>query len=176
MKFLTGDIVFVMHTGSRLSRVIAWFMKSKWSHSAIVAGKMGNTTMLCETSDLQSGYNILDRYIDDPKCSVRVYRRPFTLDEKRIIFNNSKKQNGIPYGWFQLLSLALRRIVMRVTGKRIKNFIRQGQVCCATVGYCLAGSGEFDLAKRDPESYDTQELEDMMQANGFKIVYEKLVD
>ena len=173
MKFEPGDVVFIMHNDNTLSKIIAKFMKSKWSHSAVVIGHLNGEPVLCETSDLQTGFNMLDRYIVGPECDVRVYRRKLSKVQKLKVFENAKKQNGIPYGWFQLLSFAIRRIILNTFGKRINNFIRQGQVCCATVGYCLQGLGGFELSKLDPESYDTQELEDMMEKNGFKIVFEK---
>ena len=46
-----GDIVFVMHTKNWISKLFAGVMGSKWSHSALVYGKLNGELVLLETND-----------------------------------------------------------------------------------------------------------------------------
>jgi len=73
-KFHPGDIVFVMHKKSFLSRCIAKAMGSKWSHSAIVYGHLDCKTLVCETSLYQVNLDYVDRYIKDRNCSLEVWQ------------------------------------------------------------------------------------------------------
>lgn len=176
--FKYGDIIFINHTQSKLSKVIAWFMNSPFSHSAIVCQPLFfGKTLLTETSDFEVTMNYLDRYIDDPRVSVEVYRDECISDKDRIkISYASTFQLGNLYGWLQLLSFAVREIVRKLTKKKINNFFRQGQVCCSVIGYSYKnGIRDHWLGKIDPESYHTEELRQMLIKNGFKLIYKKEV-
>jgi hypothetical protein len=167
--FNPGDIVFLIHKENLLSRVIAWAMSSKWSHSAVVAGELLGNTMLIETSDFQVTVNDLERYIKDENCSIEVYSPQCDDETKAKIADQSYKLNGQIYGYLQLISLGLRRLFKL----KIKNFFRQGLVCCHVVFYGYKGFG-FSCSVEDPEAYDTQELYDMVKGDEkFKLVFKK---
>lgn len=174
--FKNGDIVFVMHRGNWLSRVIAWFMGSKFSHTALVSVEdVYGRIMLTETSDFEVTMNTLNRYIADPTVSIEVYRdEKLNFDSRNRVASVSLKQLGELYGWLQLFSFAIRSIIKKITKKDIGNFIRQGRVCCAVVGYSFQEAiPSHWLSQIDPESYDTEELRQMCIKNGLSLVYKK---
>ena len=174
--FKQGDIVFVMHERSKLSRVIAWFMHSSFSHTALVCHtNFFGRELLTETSDFEVMNNYLDRYLKDPSVSLEVYRDPNLKDGDRFqIAYKSTEQLGNVYGYLQLISFAIRNIIYRITGKKIKNFFRQGQVCCSVVGYAYQNAlgDRHWLGKIDPESYETEELRKMVSSN-MVLIYKK---
>lgn len=175
--FKQGDIVFVMHHGNKISRVIAWFMQSNFSHSAIVCSEsfFGNI-LLTETSDFEVMNNTLDRYIKDENVSIEIYRDDSISDQERhFIALESFKQVGNLYGYLQLISFAIRNIIKRITKKTIRHFIRQGQVCCSVIGYSYQnalGNAHW-LGRIDPESYETEELRQLCIKNNLRKIYEK---
>lgn len=176
--FKSGDIVFIMHSTSKLSRLIAWFMKSAFSHSALVSVESAhNKTLLTETSDFQVTLATLNRYIADPGVAIEIYRdTKLSIDERDKIGAVSFNQLGEWYGWLQLLSFAIRALVKRVTKRDIGNFIRQGRVCCAVVGYSYKEAlPKHPLSQIDPECYDTEELRQFCIKNNYTLVYKKEV-
>jgi hypothetical protein len=167
-----GDIVFVMHTKNWISKLFAGVMKSKWSHSAIVYGKLNGELVLLETNDYCVNVNYLRRYIEDKDCRVQIFRRPKPLDmrEKSTVMKQGRPLIGMLYGYLQLPVLALRRLF----SLKLRNFSRQGLVCCHVIGYAYEGI-ESPLKDIDPESFDTQELYELIVSNGWAMLYEKEV-
>ena len=167
MKFEPGDIVFIMHNESWLSKAIAKVMGSKWSHSAVVYGEAFGKTLLCETSLYQVNLDYLDRYLDDPNCEIEVYRKNGISEQGPKIRSNCDLMLGKMYGYLQLLSLGIRR-VFRL---KIPNFIHQGMVCCHVVAYAL-NDVDREFTRLDKESFDTEELYDMVKVK-YLMVLEK---
>jgi hypothetical protein len=153
-----GDIGFIIHKKNILSKTIAWFMKSRWSHSFLVMGQWEHKTMLLETSDFEVVISTIDPYLNNPKVDVEIYR------SKTIGYNDSFKirDEGFKivktiYGYPQLISLGIRRLLMRI-GIKIPNFFRFGMVCCAVPIYGHRVAKSSELYGLDPESIDTEEL------------------
>ena len=170
-----GDIVFVMHNDNVISKIIAWFMKSRWSHSAVVVDVTPFRTYLCETSDFQVMIGTYDRYVHDAQTSIEVWRSERKISDKdmKVMLENAVDAEGTTYGYLQLFSFGLRRMLMRFNIK-IPNFIRQGMVCCAVPlrAYTMSPIVEFNGI--DPESIDTQEMYDIISTSGkFKRVFSR---
>jgi hypothetical protein len=79
----TGDVGFVIDRNSKLSKTIAWFMKSRWSHSFIVLGEFKGETLIAETSNFEVMISTLSRYESDPMCSMEIYSQSSLSDEDR---------------------------------------------------------------------------------------------
>jgi len=175
MIFQRGDIVFVMHKKNPISRDIAWFMGSRWSHSALVIDSSDLRTYLCETSDFQVTIATLDRYLIDPDTSLEVWRLIAPIDPRTMerMLTRAISYEGQLFGYLQLLSLGLRRMLKRI-GIQIPNFIRQGMVCTAIPLHAYSISRVPGLDGIDPESIDTEDLYVMLKQYGyFSMVYSK---
>lgn len=158
MSYLPGDIGFVMHKKNLLSRTIAWFMGSQWSHAFIVLEATPTRTYILETSDFEVMVSDLGVYLSDPDCHLVVYSPAGLSDLMReLVCQEAMKNLKSVYGYAQLISLGIRRLLMRV-GIRINNFFRNGLVCCHVVTYGYRISRIPGLSGIDPESIDTEEL------------------
>lgn len=173
MKLVTGDVVFVMHHGSLISKIISWAMGSKWSHSAIVYDNLAGKTLLCETSSFEVTLNWFNRYVSDKNTSIEVLRHH---DWVNVISGNEAKIQkscdsliGVVYGYTQLISLGLRRLLRL----RIGNLFRSGLVCCHVVGYGLHELPGTGFEKVDPESFDTEEMYQWLKRDGWVTIYSK---
>jgi hypothetical protein len=171
-----GSIGFVLHRDNWISRVIAWFMGSKWSHSFLVYdnGRFGDYVV--ETTDFEVTISPTSKYLTDPNVSYEVYAPSLSGDlyeqEKRIIMG-AYPLIGMVYGYAQLFSLGVRRVFMKI-GIRIPNFIRTGVVCCHVPLYGYVKSDMEILKDIDPESIDTEELYQIIKNHPrFKLVYSK---
>lgn len=167
MKYERGDLVFVMHTDNVISKIIAWFMKSRWSHSAVVVAPTLLKTYLCETSDFNVCIGTLERYLTDEKTTREVWRPVDRIDWQTmdVMVLNAIEAEGTIYGYLQLFSFGLRRMLMRI-GIKIPNFIRQGMVCCAVPMRAYTKSKIPGLEGIDPESIDTEEFYTMIKTSG----------
>ena len=163
-----GDVGFVMNK-AWISHAMAWFMGNTWtkkadySHCFTVAGYFYGRLMVYETSDFEFVLFPLKDYLDGRRCTI--FRLP-NCDENSV---NTIGMNmlGEKYGYLQLISLGLRRILMKTFGVKINNFIRWGLYC--TVGPLTI---HYDFLKIDPESIDTQELADLFESRGYEKIYE----
>lgn len=173
-NLLPGDVGFLMHHDNWISKAFAWFMESKWSHSFLIHEVTDRLIYTSETSDFEVVIHCFDKYLEDPNCSIEVWRLEGLSEEKRVeIADLALKENlGQTYGYLQLFSLGLRRLLMRI-GIKIPNFIRSGLVCCHHVlyGYTLAKIAGFEAL--DPEAIDTEEMYQKIKKKGFKKVFEK---
>jgi hypothetical protein len=170
---LPADIGFAMSVDSWLSKTIAWFMGSRWSHTFMIAGSMHGQDMTVETSDYEVyAAPMIDHY--GPRKRTAIYRCKVLDDETRkAIVLKSMSHIGETYGYLQLLSLGLRRLLMRA-GIRIPNFFRQGLVCCAVPLYGYKESTVHPLSIIDPESIDTEELYQIISNSPhFELIYEQ---
>lgn len=167
-----ADIIFIMHHDSWLSRTIAKFMGSKWSHTAICYDASGEKDYILETTEYRVKLTDLDDYTFDPECEYEIWTcddlEPIMIDE---IVDECYKFNNNIYGYFQLISLGIRRLLMKI-GIKIPNFIRHSIVCNQLVLYGYQKSNIKELIF-DPESIDTQELYDIVSKR-FRPVTRKL--
>lgn len=173
MTYKPGDIVFTMSRSWWVPKAIAWFMQSQWSHAALIVEEGKICTYITEANRFQINFGWLEEYRDDPTASFAVYRATNISDETRLaIVDECLKNTGTVYGYLQLFSLGVRRLLMRV-GVLIPNFIRQGMVCDQHVLYGYTKSGLPGFKDIDPESIDTEELYQLVLKSGhFKKVAE----
>lgn len=166
-----ADIVFIMHHDSWVSRVIAWFMQSKWSHSALIFYVGAYEVFTTETNELCVKHGTLSKYLDDPNCSLEIWSPNLSIEFRKSVAERSKYWIDSAFGWLQLISLGIRRLLMRI-GIKIPNLIRQGMVCDHVILYSYGNT--IDSFPEDKESIDTEELYQIVKNCGmFSKVYEK---
>jgi hypothetical protein len=154
----TGDIGFCMNHDNLISKVIAWFMKSNYSHSFIIYHVTDERVYILETSNYEVVISTLDKYIKDDDVTVTVFSpKNLSSERRKLIVKECEKYEWITYGYLQLISLGIRRLLMRINIK-IKNFIRHNLVCNQLVLYGYSKFSNIKDFKIDPESIDTQEL------------------
>jgi len=147
-------------------------MGSQWSHSFVVIDQSHDTTYLCETTDLEVSIGRLEAYIQDPNTTLELWACDLTDDQRMTMRKIALQKYGTVYGYFQLLSLGIRRLLMRI-GIRIPNFIQEGYVCDQVpLDSCIkAGIPYFN--GKNAKAYDTQEFYEMMQPSGFVRTFRK---
>jgi hypothetical protein len=127
---------FSENTGSWISKAIKYFGGSTHSHT----GMLLDDTLTFEATDF--GCTIRRwkyRYLDKPKMSYEVYqfnpRFQKALDEavQQIV----DEVVDTPYGWAQLFGFMWVWVVKKVTGKSIKNPVRDGEgnIICTELHY-----------------------------------------
>jgi hypothetical protein len=169
-----GDAFFVLHKDNWISRAIAWFMDSRFSHAGMILETTSQRIYTCETSDFEVAYFDFETYLKDPNVSLEVLRLPVSQDAGLQMAMEAAKYQRTVYGYLQLLvSFSLREIIRKVFHRVIPNFIRQGMVCCHVVLYACKKSGLPQLAAQDPEGLQTQETYDLLVANGAQVVFKK---
>ena len=156
-----GSIAFIMNHKNPISRVISWGMSSKWSHTALVVDDMLGETVSVETSDFEVYMTPFAIHLD-PNASFEVYE-PVTEQGPEVSYT-AMGLVGQVYGYPQLVSIGLRRLLMKL-GIKIPNFIRIGLVCCAVPGYAYKSGSIQWLKDLDPESYDTEEFYQLIKAS-----------
>ena len=171
MTFRPGDIGFVMHPKSLISRTIAKVMGSKWSHSFMVYDT-GRKHYTVETTSYRVIIGNVEEYTKDKNCSMEIWRYMGLIEPfQYMVAEGSYEQYGKLYGYLQLISLGIRRLLMKF-GITIRNFIRTGVVCDQVVLYGLTKL--IDFKDLDPESIDTEELYQLItNLPQFKLIYEK---
>lgn len=151
-------------------------MGSRWSHSFLVLeqSQYGADWYVSETSDFQVTVSTLNRYVEGEHKSVEIYNaKGLTPEQMRSIALDSRTRDGMVYGYGQLFSLGVRRLLMRV-GIKIGNFIRWGVVCNSHVAYAFKHSGFPEFAG-DPEAADTEEMYQAVKASErFELVFSKV--
>jgi hypothetical protein len=144
-------------------------MKSKWSHSALVAGPFLGQTALIETSDFHVTVNDLERYIQNPNVSIEVRRPPVSAEVAYEAVKKAYRLNGQMYGYEQLLSFGVKALLARVKIK-IRNFFRGGLVCCHVIFYAYEETG-ISIDVPDPEDCNTEDLYFLSQ--DYELIYSK---
>lgn len=180
MRFMPGDVAFSIHSLNPISKAIAWFTGSKWSHTILVV-EHGKYIYTSETSDFEVVMHTLDDSINDETVKMEVYRADLDPGSQQLIVSECMKNLGQTYGYLQFISLGIRALLRRWFGIKIGNFIRQGVVCNQHVLYGLSKVPSLgELYGMDPESIDQQELyekitsiKNQMGEPIFKKVYEK---
>jgi hypothetical protein len=177
-----GDVFLLRSRGYWYSDAIAWFMGKdstgcQLSHCGVIIdyGRLSGPITL-ETSDYEVTYGALFKYVLKPdKYHLRVYRLPESAwaspaDMASSLADADDKLYGRVYGYLQLLSLGLRRLLMRI-GVKVPNFIRQGQVCTAVALTYLSKSQMKVFSGIDPEAIDTVEFADMIHASESILIF-----
>jgi hypothetical protein len=180
MKFQPGDIAFSIHSKNPISKAIAWFTGSRWSHTILIV-EHSKYIYTSETSDFEVVMHTLDDSLNDPTVIMEVFRADLSPDQQKLIVEKCMENLGQTYGYFQFISLGVRALLRRWFGIKINNFIRQGVVCNQHVLYGLSQIPSLgELYGMDPESIDQQELyekvvsiKDQMGKPIFKKVHEK---
>lgn len=167
-----GCIGFTMNRKNPISKIIAWFMSSQWSHSFYVWGFYGPFKILSETTDFEVAKSTLDKY-NKPDIKFEIWE-PIPDHCPVSMAASGQYLEGQIYGYFQLLSLGLRRLLMRLH-IMIPNFIRLGAVCCAVpIAHSNTQENISCLYKLDPESIDTEELYQLVKNSGqYRMIYKK---
>ena len=167
-----GDIFFVIHRDNTISKLIAWFMNFKYSHTGLIFEVTDKTLYTLETSDYEVTHQEFSQYINDPNVSFEIWR-PKDLNDSEIqkILDSANQVRGKTYGFLQLISLALKDLFKRIR-INIPNFIKAGVICCDVVIYGYMNSSIKEL-QIDPQSIDTKDLYDLMIKSGR---FEKIVE
>jgi hypothetical protein len=174
-----GDVFLVRSRGYWYSDAIAWFMGpdrngDKWSHTGLVRDKAEDVGFITlETSDYEVTYGSLEKYANNPdKYHLKVMRpKVYTSDIDKALDEVDAQLNGNMYGYLQLLSFALKRLLKRI-GVKIPNLIRQGQVCTAVALLFLKKCGPEYFHKLDVEEHDTTDFANMAIDLEFEVIFE----
>lgn len=157
--FKPGDIFFLKTKDRWISKAIAWFMNSQWSHCGIVIGNLPHDTVTLETSDFEVCRQSMRDYVYQPHRYklkvVRIIGENQNLSEQEALRVDDELSGKI-YGYLQFISLAIRGLLKRV-GKKIPNFIRQGIICTGVVVYAKQKI-EGPLFGVDAEDLDVEDL------------------
>lgn len=160
-----GDVVFSMNHSNGLSKLMSGFMRSRWSHSILVADNDEDALYTLETSSFEVWYGDLSEYLK-PEYDFQVWS-PVNADDRfrsnRV--NRARQHRGETYGYLQLLGFAFRCLLQRFEIEYL-NPIRMGVVCCGVIFYAYQGSGIEELEDHDPESRHTQDLFEIMSSCG----------
>ncbi len=157
-----GDIGFIIHNDNKLSKLIAWFMGSKWSHSFIILEETSLGYMICETSDYEIKYSFIDKYLKDNNCDMEIWTLGQVNDEQ-IIYDNCQKIDGTRYSYEQLFSFAIKCVLNKI-GIKIKNFIFSNFICCQVPYEALRGTN-IEI-KLEYKNFQTEELYKYCKENG----------
>lgn len=163
MRLKSGSVIFIMHHDSKLSRLIAWFMGTKWCHSALVVETSRREIWLSETTDTQVAYGAFTRYFYDPNCSFEAFEPlDCTKKEQGKCIEAAKQNVGRLYAYHQLLSWALSCLLARA-GFKLKNLLPYGLICNSHVltGIRCFKSGPFYNIK--PQSIHTGQMYELMK-------------
>lgn len=157
MDLKAGDVFFIMHEKNVISKMIAWAMGSKWSHCGVILGEYRNDYITCETTDFEIALKTFGLYLAANFIEIEVLRPIEDYSETELFDLNQTAFSfqGQIYGYLQLFSLGIRRLLMRLKIK-ISNFINVNKVCCAVV-IALLSTTKKSL-KIVPTSIDTEEL------------------
>lgn len=174
-KLEKGDIVFVMHHDNWISRAIAWFMGSKWSHCLLVIDPSSSErNYTSETSDYEVTIGWVERYTEDPNVSMDIYRLPALSElEKQTVVSRALSQEESLYPYWQFIALAVRCLFKKV-GLKIGNFLPLGYTCNEHVMYAYDESHYPELNHLDPHSMDTEDFYRLIKSiPGVKGIYWK---
>ena len=164
-----GDICFTMKHDDWASRVIAWFMRSKWSHSFLFGDISQTRRFIIQANQFECAWGNFKQFQDDPHVSYEVWS-PIGASQalREKVVDKVEAEVGECFGWLQFISWSIHCLFERI-GWEIPNFIRQGWVCDELV---LAGANLYPVLKGiDPKSIHTQDLYKIVsQSGGFEKV------
>lgn len=170
--FKPGDVFFLKTKDRWISKAIAWFMNSQWSHCGIVIGNLQHDTVTLETSDFEVCRQSMRDYVQHPEKYrlkvIRIIGEDAALAEKEALRVDDELALKA-YGYLQYISLAIRGLLKRV-GKKIPNFIRQGIICSGVVVYAKQKI-QGPLFGVDAEDLDVEDLHVMLEGK-YEVIYE----
>ena len=162
-----------MHHKNPISRIIAAFMKSPFSHSGVIYDTSGRDVITMETTDYEVTANFFDRYLSEERCSIQVWREENLPISQRVeAALASKKLNLQTYGYFQLLSWAFE-ILMGKIGIKLPHLIRWGIICNHVPLYAYQNIEGSLISTKDPEAQHTEQMRQMLM-QGATLVYERI--
>ncbi len=168
-----GDIVFVMHHGSWVSRAFGWFMDSRWSHCAMVADVGDIDTYLHETSDTQTKVGMLSLYELEPKDEIEIVRVNMGGRLSReIASRHAAKYHNEMYGYIRLVGAGIRRLMMKLGWKKCPMLWPWGGPLCMMIPHRGLLSTFAGMPKLG--SIDTEELYRWCLDNGKVIAYKRV--
>lgn len=175
INLLPGDVCFVIHKNSFVSRMFAWFLQSKWSHAFLVVEQTQSKTYILETNDFGVVFSIADWYWAKADVEMEVWRKKGISDlaRERVAKDAISSAWGESYGYLQLIMTGVRRLLKRV-GITIPHFLRWGIMCNHVVLYGYANSPGNPFYGLDPESIDTGEMYEAIRGSSeFELVLSK---
>lgn len=142
-----GDL-FVVHTDGWVGRVIRWFTRSAFNHAGVVVDSTGGTVE-AKPSGAARG-NLADYTTDRVLTGSPL---PLTDVQRQLIVNNALALLGTPYGWLDIVSLALLRagVTIRPVMARVARYDRLTCAELADLAYRRAG---LHLFHDDRPSFD----------------------
>ena len=165
----SGDIGFAYHKTNLLSKLLKGAMGSQWSHNFIVFDE----NYVIETTSYKIQLWELKNYLESIEHDVMIFSTDLTDQERYATQIEAIKHVNEVYGYLQLISFGIRRLLMKF-GIKIPNFFRQGLVCSAVVLYSYNKTNNKLLSKIDPESIDTEEVYQLVKNSpDFKCVFKR---
>lgn len=137
-----GHVCFAYSKNEWIAKAIAWFTRSKWSHSFITVPKILNKEMVMEAASGGTEMITFDQgYRNNPNQSYEIYRLkvdPATIDKGilKCLDNLEMPYGFLQYPWFMWRSLN------RLFGRDIKkqdNWSQKNEVCSGLVESFLWG-------------------------------------
>ncbi|MGA2067939.1 MAG: hypothetical protein ABSG86_23420 [Thermoguttaceae bacterium] len=120
-RLRTGDIALARSDGHWPDRLIAWGTGSPYVHATMI-GWCGDVLMLAEARQWRESHLVtLSSQVKRWPGLYDVYRvrRPF---QSGVAWNTMVRATGTPYGWRQLLAVALGKVLgLRGQGPRAAN-------------------------------------------------------
>jgi hypothetical protein len=150
----TGDIALARSDGRFADRLIAWGTGSPYVHATMI-GWCGNVLMLAEARQWRESHLItLSSQVKHWPGLYDVYRvcRPF---QPRAAWNTMVRATGTPYGWGQIVGVALEKLfgprMHRPANNPAEDYPRD---CSALVNFACRSGGRVprpDLPDADVE-------------------------
>lgn len=164
-----GYICFAYSKNEWIAKAIAWFTKSKWSHSFVTMPPILGREMAMEASASGVAMTPFDiAYRNNPNQTYEAYR--FNIDPEQIDLSLLKCMNELEtsygyleYPWF------IWRSFNKLFGRDIKNqnnWSKQGTVCSGLVRQFIENSGHKELFTGfGIDSANAQDVYEIVKAN-----------
>lgn len=143
-----GFVGFAMSKNEWSARAIAWFTKSKWSHSFITVPDILGREMVMEAGTAGVEMTPFDRsYRNDPNQSFEVFRFKILQENINLAILQAIDLLESPYGFLEY-PWFMWRAFLAWLGKDIKsqnNWSQQGTVCSGLVRLYIELAGYAEL-------------------------------
>lgn len=155
-----GHVCFAYSKNEWIAKAIAWFTKSKWSHSFITAPPMLGKEMALEAASGGISPVLFDvGYRNNPNQKYEVYRFKISDEEIDLAMLKTMDMLQTPYGYLEY-PWFIWRSINKWFGRDIKgkdNWSQQGTVCSGLVRLYIEATGR-DLFKEF--GYDSATAQD----------------
>jgi hypothetical protein len=135
----------------------------KPSHTFLIIGKLGDKHLILETTDFEVCITTLEgKYDNGDKYETRFFKPLLPVNKECL--NYALSFQGTVYGYFQLLTFALKILFKRILKKDIRNLNQWGMVCTAVPIYYYSKMNSLvnPLGRFEPEQTMTGELYDFL--------------